>query len=38
MNLQQQDRFYQVMTRLRANSKAASLPKEDGIVTEIVYS
>ena len=36
MNLQQQDRFYQVMTRLRANSKAASLPKEDAIVTEIV--
>ena len=35
MNLQQQDRFYEMMTRLR-NSRAASVPKEDKIVTEIV--
>ena len=36
MNLQQQDRFFQVMTRLRANSRAASVPKDDAIVTEII--
>jgi hypothetical protein len=38
MNLQQQERFYQWMTRVKANSssRAASTTKEDAIVTEIV--
>jgi hypothetical protein len=38
LNLQQQEQFYQMMTRLKANSssRAASVPKEDAIVTEIV--
>ena len=36
MNLQQQERFYQMVTRLKANSRAASTPKDDAIVTEIV--
>ena len=36
MKLQQHDQFYQMMTRLKSNSKAASVPKEDAIVTEIV--
>ena len=35
MNLQQQEEFFQMMTRVRG-SRAASLPKEDTIVTEIV--
>ena len=37
MNLQQQERFYQVMTRLRANSRAASTqePKQDVMITEV---
>ena len=34
MNLQQQERFYQVMTRLRANSREAST--SDARVTEMV--
>jgi hypothetical protein len=35
---QMQEEFYQVMTRLRANSRAASVqePKDDARVTEIV--
>ena len=36
MNLKQQEQFYQMMTRVKANSRAASVPKEDAIVTEIV--
>ena len=36
MNLQQQERFYQMMIRLKTNSRAGSVPKEDTIVTEIV--
>ena len=38
MNLQEQEQFYQMMARLRANSRAASLStrKDDAIVTEIV--
>ncbi len=36
MNLQQQEQFYQMMTRLKANSRAASIPKHDVLVTEIV--
>ncbi len=38
MNLQQQDRFYEMMTRLKANSRAASTPvqrKEDVMITEV---
>ena len=39
MNLQQQDRFYEMMTRLKANSnsRAASSqgPKEDVMITEV---
>ena len=35
MNLREQEQFYQMMTRLRANSRAAST-KDDAIVTEIV--
>ena len=38
MNLQEQEQFYQMMTRLRANSRAASLStrKDDVLITEIV--
>jgi hypothetical protein len=36
MNLQQQEQFYQLMNRLKGNSRVASLPKEGAIVTEIV--
>jgi hypothetical protein len=39
MNLQQQDRFYQMMTRLKANSRAASsteLPEAERRVTEMI--
>jgi hypothetical protein len=36
MNLQQQEQFYQMMTRLKTHSRAGSVPKEDAIVTEIV--
>ena len=36
MNLQQQERFYQAMARLRANSRAAAVTKEDATVTEII--
>ena len=39
MNLQQQDQFYQMMTRLRANSRAASsteLPEAERRVTEMI--
>jgi DNA-binding protein Fis len=38
-NLQQQDQFYQVMTRLKANSRAASsteLPEAERRVTEMI--
>ena len=37
MNLQQQEQFYQMMTRLKANSRAASTqaPKEDVMITEV---
>jgi hypothetical protein len=35
MNLQQQDQFYQAMTRLKSNSRAAS-SKDDVRVTEII--
>jgi hypothetical protein len=35
MNLQQQDQFYQVMTRLKTNSRAAST-KDDARVTEMI--
>ncbi len=35
MNLQQQDRFYEMMTRLRANSRAASTTATTPMVTEI---
>ena len=36
MNLQQQERFYQWMTRLRANSRAASTEaKEETMITEV---
>ena len=28
--------FFQMMTRLKTNSRAASVPKEDTIVTEVV--
>ncbi len=36
MNLQQQDRFYEMMTRLKANSRAASTEaKEDRMITEV---
>ena len=34
LNLQQQEHFFQAMSRQR--SRAASVPKEDAIVTEIV--
>jgi hypothetical protein len=34
MNLQEQEAFYQMMTRLK--SRAAALPRDDAIVTEIV--
>ena len=34
MNLQQQEEFYQVMTRLKTNSKAAST--KDARVTEMI--
>jgi hypothetical protein len=37
MNLQQQERFYQWMTRVKANERSrAASTKEDPIVTEIV--
>jgi hypothetical protein len=37
MNLQQQEQFYQMVTRLRANSRAASTStKDDPIITEMV--
>ena len=37
MNLQQQEEFYQVMTRLRTNSRAAStLVQRDARVTEMI--
>ena len=37
MNLQQQERFYQMMTRLKANSRAASTEaKEDTMITEVM--
>lgn len=38
MNLQQQEHFYQAMTRLRANSRAASsqAPREDAMITEVL--
>ena len=38
MNLQQQERFYKMMTRLKANSRAASTEteaKEDTMITEV---
>ena len=36
MNLQQQEQFYQMMTRLKANSRAASTgPKEKVMITEV---
>jgi hypothetical protein len=35
MNLQQQEQFYQVMTRLRGNSRAASLPEAEIRVNEM---
>ena len=35
MNLQQQEQFYQMMTRLKANSRAAS-SKDDVRITEMV--
>ena len=36
MNLQQQDRFYEMMTRLKANSRAASTEaKDDVMITEV---
>jgi hypothetical protein len=37
MNLQQQDQFYQMMSRLKANSSSrAASTKEDKIITEVV--
>ena len=38
MNLQEQEQFYQWMTRVKANSRAASTqaPKDDSIVTEMI--
>ena len=37
MNLQQQEQFYQMVTRLKANSRAASTStKDDAIITEMV--
>jgi hypothetical protein len=36
MNLQQQEEFYQVMTRLKTNSRAASLSTRDARVTEMI--
>jgi hypothetical protein len=37
MNLQQQEQFYQMVTRLKANSRAASAStKDDAIITEMV--
>jgi hypothetical protein len=33
---QMQEEFYQAMTRLGANSRAASVPRDDARVTEIV--
>ena len=36
MNLQEQEQFYQMMTRLRANSRPASTPKDDVLVTEMI--
>ena len=37
MSLQQQEQFYQMMTRLRRlRAASSSVPKEDAIVTEIV--
>jgi hypothetical protein len=38
MNLQQQEEFYQVMTRVKTNSRAAStqVSKDDARVTEII--
>ena len=37
MNLQQQDQFYQMMNRVKANERSrAASTKEDAIVTEIV--
>ena len=35
MNLQQQERFYQMMTRLKANSRGASTT-EDKRITEVI--
>ena len=36
MNLQQQEQFYNMVSRLKGNSRATSVPKDDAIVTEIV--
>lgn len=36
MNLQAQEQFYQMMSRLRANSRAASTSKDDVLVTEMI--
>jgi hypothetical protein len=38
MNLQQQEEFYQVMTRLKTNSRSAStqVAKDDARVTEMI--
>ena len=37
MNLQQQDQFYQWMTRLRTNSRAASTTTKDDVrITEMI--
>ena len=35
MNLQQQEQFYQMMTRVKGNSRAASLPEAEIRVSEI---
>ena len=36
MNLQQQEQFYQMMTRLREIKSSIDTKKEDAIVTEII--
>lgn len=36
MNFQAQEQFYQMVTRLKANSSAGSTLKDDVLVTEIV--
>ena len=35
MNLQQQEQFYQMITRLRPNSRTASLPEAETRITEV---